>query len=129
MRSGNHHSLEEERQAILTRMHATRENYRRLLSDEESDVPGRQHTHVVNTAYKWVPSSGTIRLLAQHPILCAVAVTAVVAIGPRRLVRTVTDGGSKITNLTLRNQANIALLTRVITMVADAVQRSGTRYP
>ncbi|WP_019140439.1 hypothetical protein [Noviherbaspirillum massiliense] len=122
------HSLEEERQAILTRMQATRENYRRMLTDEP-DLNADGTHQAYSSVLRWAPRSGAMRLLTQHPIACAVAVAALVAIGPRRIARGVARSGTTITNLTVRNQANIAMLTSVISMITDVMQRGGPRNP
>lgn len=144
------HSLEEERQAILDRMQRSRESYRRMLSgqgaisgsrhalhhDESSHssaishqplAPANRHSYA--STYRWAPRGGAMRILTDHPVMCALAVAAVVAIGPRRIVRTVANSGKTVTNLTLRNQANIAMLTRLLTTVADTMQRRNMRYP
>ena len=143
------HSLEEERQAILSRMSASREDYRRALAGEATlhrhdgqlqveplhDMTGSYDmaSHYVQphnpalelaeTALSWVK---------QHPFLCAAAVAAIVAIGPGRIgrsTRTVLSGGTALAALTLRNTKNIQTATRLIASVAERIQRSRQRYP
>lgn len=163
------HSLEAERQAILDRMQRTREGYRSMLNGREHAVSHQQHssypavsgghgamvpahhqqphahTHAssqLNFAHlaQFLPRSGSMRVLTDHPVLCALAVAAVVAIGPKRIVRSaqsamhsaqnVMNSGTKVANLTVRNQANIALLMQLVTMVTDVLQRrNSTRHP
>jgi hypothetical protein len=142
-------SLEAERESILARMQANRERYRRMLMENsdvqthgtylQSDQPegslqtssyghyghtfadhDLRHNPAVQSAVHWVK---------EHPLLCVAAVAAVIAIGPRRIARTVVTGGSALTALTLRNQANVDMAGRLISQVVDYMQRGRTRPP
>jgi len=143
------HALEEERQAILSRMSASREEYRRALMGEASmhmqegqlqveplpdtDVsyditnhyvqPRHPVMDMVETTFSWVK---------QHPFLCAATVALIVAIGPRRIgrnARTVFSGGTALASLTLRNTKNIQAATRLIASVAARIQNGRSRFP
>jgi len=143
-------SLEEERQNILHRMQVRREGYRRMLTnggdirsiaDVEPLLPGAAKArlgheggpqtswpterHAVAT-YRPVPArhprSALMRVLMEHPLLCAAGVAAVVAIGPKRIVRTVMTGGTAASTLVASNQSNIDLLGRILTMAGAYVQ-------
>src|SRR4051812_39002559 len=77
------HSLEEERQALLEQIHASRDAYRRMLmqSDalEEKKTESRMSLISKDTGF---PRSMTMRWIMQHPYLCAAAVTAIVIAAP-----------------------------------------------
>lgn len=152
-------SLEAQRQSLLSRMEANREQYRRMLMDNPDgpvyDNPGRRlHAsgdaresgdqysggqqvagpysggeRYAHAAYEHGPSPAiqALRWVQEHPLLCAAAVAAVVAIGPRRIVKTAVAGGTALTALTLRNQQNINSIVRVISQVAGYVQNERTR--
>jgi hypothetical protein len=135
-------SLEEERQAILERMQMRRESYRRALSDgidlEQLPPPrsgtsgaGGSKTQLVHAQQVYptqrpvptrFPRSALMRALIDHPVLCAVGVAALVAIGPRRIVKTVASGATAIGTLTAHNQTNVDLLGKVLTMAGAYVQ-------
>ena len=144
-------SLEEERQAILDRMQMRRERYRRMLTvggdldDAEFAEPHATTTHLAatptthDTSYRAMHSSAytptgyramepmnsghgpVIRVLMEHPFLCALGVAAVVAIGPRRILRTLTSSGTALTTFA-GNQSNVDLAGRLLTMVGAYVQ-------
>lgn len=136
----NAHSLEAERQAILERMQMRRESYRRVLSGggdleripaEPVGNPALTHAHGSQTrAYYQVsrpiptrfPRSTLMRVVTEHPLVCALGVAAVIAIGPRRIVRTVTASGTALTTLSTRNQSNIDLLGKLLAMAGAYVQ-------
>lgn len=81
--------------------------------------------HAVST-YRPVPvrypRSALMRVLMEHPLLCAAGVAAVVAIGPKRILRTVMTGGTAASTLVASNQSNIDLLGRILTMAGAYVQ-------
>ncbi|NEX60348.1 hypothetical protein [Noviherbaspirillum galbum] len=127
-------SLEEERQKILDRMQASREQYRRMLLNQPEVVVNRQHPVGHHAAYAlppkaMMPRNSALRWMAQHPVVCAAAVAALIAVGPKRIARAAAQGSNAATNLTLRNPSNIDAITRLITLVADIVQRMPSRYP
>jgi len=137
------HSLEAERQAILDRMQARRERYRRMLTDgtgldedavvvEPRAAPGHAarpaivQAHAGPTVYRAAPLSArhnpVVQALMEHPLLVALGVAALVALGPRRILRTVTTGTTAISTLAVRNQSNVDLAGRLLTMVGAYVQ-------
>jgi len=67
------------------------------------------------------PRNPVMRVLAEHPFLIAVGVAAVVAIGPKRLLRTVTTTGTALGTV-MGNQSNVDLAGRLLTMVGAYVQ-------
>jgi len=131
-------SLEEERKAILERMHMRRETYRRALNGgaDLEQIPAEQvaatralpgaHAQYVYPTHRPVPTrfprSTLMRVLMDHPVLCAVGVAALVAIGPRRIVKTIATGATAVGTLTANNQTNVDLLGKVLTMAGAYVQ-------
>lgn len=73
------------------------------------------------------PVEAALDWAKQHPLLCAAAVGAVVAIGPRRLVRTLATSGGALTALTLRNPSNIDALARLISKVGAYLQQKSAQ--
>lgn len=135
-------SLEAERQAILDRMQARRERYRRMLTDgtdinDEAVVvephaatrypagPSVAHSPP-GTVYRAAPLSArhnpVVQTLMEHPFLVALGVAALVAIGPKRILRGVTTGGTALSALAVRDQSNVDLAGRLLTMVGAYVQ-------
>ncbi|HEX7649532.1 MAG TPA: hypothetical protein VF450_19200 [Noviherbaspirillum sp.] len=127
------HSLEDERQAILDRMAVSRERYRRMLHNQPEVIANAAHPVGRHAVYALpddrFPRSAAMRWVAQHPVLCAAAIAAVVVIGPARIVRTAMKGGSAATSLTLRNSPNIDTIGRLISIVADVAARIPMRTP
>jgi hypothetical protein len=81
------HSLEEERQALLEQIHASREAYRRMLmqSDAHSDAfEGKNTESHMSLVGKdtGFPRSITIRWFMQHPYVCAAVAAAIVVVAP-----------------------------------------------
>jgi hypothetical protein len=137
------HSLESERNSILERMQMSRSDYRHMLSDDEDEVrhavanlhdepasASPLHPAYVQTrARPPFPRSVTMKLLTRHPLACALAVAALVVIGPRRIVRTAVKSGGTVGALTLRNQANVDMISRLIALAGQQIaQRSRTRH-
>jgi len=127
------HSLESERNSILDRMQMSRTGFRHMLSDDEDEVrhaaadlrQAPASASPLHPAYaqaqvrRGFPRSATMKLLTRHPFACALAVAAVVVIGPRRLVRTAVKSGGTVSALTLRNQANVEMISRLIALVGQ----------
>jgi hypothetical protein len=137
------HSLESERNAILNRMQMSRSGYRHMLGDDEDEMhaaaadlrtaspSGSPHhpAYVDSHVRHRFPRSATMKLLTRHPFACALAVAAVVVIGPRRIMRTALKSGPAVTALTLRNPANVDMISRVLALVGQQVaQRTRARH-
>jgi hypothetical protein len=81
-----------------------------------------------DAAFAWVK---------QHPVLTAAAVAAIVAIGPRRIMKSLAAGGTALGAagaVALRNPQNIDLITRLFSTAAAGLQqrtnaRSSTHTP
>ncbi|WP_420477330.1 hypothetical protein [Noviherbaspirillum sp. ST9] len=131
-------SLEEERKAILERMQMRRESYRRALNGGPDldqipadpvaarALPSTAHVQHVYPTHRPVPTrfprSTLMRVLMDHPVLCAAGVAALVAIGPRRIIKTIATGATAVGTLTANNQTNVDLLGKVLTMAGAYVQ-------
>jgi hypothetical protein len=63
-----------------------------------------------------------MRVISDHPLLCALGVAAVVVIGPRRIAHTVTSSGALMGALSERNQLNIDMIGRLLSMVGAYTQ-------
>lgn len=159
--SKNAPSLEDERKAILSRMQASRDGYRRMLMTGSEDHTPSQHisgnyVHDRSTATHASHFSGgvsgggmgsgynpyqvnaaaqaALNWAKQHPLICAAAVAAIVAIGPKRIAKTVgagmATGGTALgalTASTLNNPSNIENLTRLISTVMTYLQQHELR--
>lgn len=136
-------SLEEERKAILERMQMRRESYRRALAggDDLARLAPPQgsarlqpvHAQQLYPTQRPVPTrfprSTVMRVLVDHPLLCALGVAAVVAIGPRRIARTVAGGAGTVGNLATGSQRNIDMLAKVMALAGAYMQgRAGGHY-
>jgi hypothetical protein len=73
------------------------------------------------------PVEAALGWAKEHPLLCAAAVGAVIAIGPRRVVRTLATSGGALTALTLRNPSNIDALARLISKVGAYLQQKSAQ--
>jgi hypothetical protein len=133
-------SLEEERQAILSRMQRSRDEYRRMLMDQpeahfQTSHLSADQLHGGGMTSHYQPAHNPAAEIAgaaftwmkRHPLLCAAAVVAVAAIGPRRIAKTAMSGGTALTALTLRNPQNIDAVTRLLSTVAGYLQRDRAR--
>jgi len=144
-------SLEMERQAILDRMQMRRERYRRMLTDgadlddavlvepqtaspysathalAHGPLPGGANTRAYpRTGYagarSLTPRNPVLRVLSEHPFLVALGVAAVVAIGPKRILRTVTTSGTALSTVMASDPSNVDLAGRLLTMIGAYVQ-------
>jgi predicted phage tail protein len=136
------HSLESERNSILDRMQMSRTGFRHMLSDDEDEMRhavadlhhepasvSPHHPAHAQARARPFPRSVTMTLLTRHPFACALAVAAVVVIGPRRLVRAAAKSSGMVSALTLRNQANVDMISRLIALAGQQLaQRSRTRH-
>lgn len=118
-------SQEQDKQAILDRMRARRENYRRMLQDEEQhgQVPvssaGLRDTHAFHAVSR---QQSMLQVLRQHPLLVLAGVGIVMAIGPKRVLRGLAGGGTALAALTANNQSNAGLLGRLLSVTGAYLQ-------
>ncbi|KIO50240.1 hypothetical protein [Nitrosospira sp. NpAV] len=119
-------SLEDEKKALLDRMHASRDAYRSRFSHmEEEDVPA-DALHVF-------PRSHTFKFLTRHPYSAALGLVAVLAIMPRGSLRRATRTGAAVTAGLLGGKAKTLMIRQVLPSVVHLLrshnQRSRTRFP
>lgn len=134
-------SLEQERQAILDRMQMRRESYRRMLHDGEDLPPayGRKNAPAYRldandgatadeTVYTYrrapdsFPRTRLMKTVSEHPMLVALGVAAVLAIGPRRLARSVATGSAAL-GAVAASQSRVDMLGRVLNLASAYAQR------
>lgn len=123
-------SLQMERDAILSRMHARRASYRRMLEDG-TDLDALPTAHQVKGTHIYSyeqpaalgrPRNTLLRVVQEHPLLCALGVAAIVMIGPRRIMRSVASGGAVAGVLSARNKSNMDMVGRLLTMAGAYAQ-------
>jgi UDP-N-acetylmuramate-alanine ligase len=119
-------SIQEERDALLEHMHASRVTYRQLLTDLDTE----QKTGTVSASEQLrFPRSMTMRWIMRHRYLCAVAATAAVAaivIGPRHIARSIAGKGTTARRASMAKKGpllgTIAAVTTVILRNPPATQ-------
>ncbi len=132
-------SLEAEKQAILERMQARRETYRRMLIEgtdlDTANLKRIPPTMQGMTVYRHVdepqhfPRSMLMRTVMDHPFLVALGVAAVVAIGPRRIMRTVSQGAAAAGTLSTPGDSPMDMIGKVLTIVGTFAQARGSMPP
>lgn len=127
-------TLEAERRAILDRMHARRDTYRSMLTNgtslQEAPVAHQvagTHIYSYSPAPASFPRSTLMRVITEHPVLVAAGIAAVIVIGPKRIMRTVSSGGAAVAALSARNNSNIDMIGRLLTMAGAYAQGRSNR--
>lgn len=122
-------SLQTERDAILNRMHSRRSSYRRMLTGGTAidDIPEAHrvdgtHIYTYDHTPANVPRNPVMRAMGAHPVLVALGVVAIIAIGPRRIIRTLASGGAAAGVLSARNNSNMDMVGRLLTMAGTYAQ-------
>ena len=129
-------ALEEERNAILFRIHESRDEYKKLLGEDRParrpakraqiiDVPGRDIAPAPEASF--AIQNPAVRWIKEHPVVCVAIVAGVVALGPRRVLRTGIKSVAGMAALTRRNTQNVDMVNRVIATVADYLQHRRPR--
>jgi hypothetical protein len=118
------HSLNEEKQALLAKMEASRVAYRRML--QGGDAPRATHVEPVPDTF---PRSHTMRWIRDHPYLTAAAVLAVVVMakrGSREAVGRVARRGAGASSALVRNRGRIQVAISLASALARyAASRRG----
>lgn len=141
-------SLEQERQAILDRMQMRREAYRRMLTNGEQFGARDSGTTAVEahrspgaarrldqgdgaiadtTVYTYrrvpdtFPRTRLMQVVSEHPLLCAIGVAAVLAIGPRRIVRSVATSSAAVGAIAT-SQSKMDMIGRVLAIAGAFAQ-------
>lgn len=121
--------LEEQRDALLARIHASRDAYRQQMHAVEASAHApATHAAMHDTQTHPFPRSQTMRWLLGHPLLIAGGVAAVLAIGPRRAVNGVArigplvSGAAGLLTMTLQDPVKMRAATRGIATLANMVR-------
>jgi hypothetical protein len=123
-------SLQEERDALIEHIHASRSAYRRMLTDINTTEEQKFDNETARLApqQKDFPRSMTMRWITQHPYLSAFAVAgvaALVVIGPRRAVRTVAGRAAAVKQSAVVRRSGPVL--GALTAVATSMLRNPAR--
>lgn len=112
-------SLEDEKKALLDRMHASRDTYRSKFSHADKSIPsGTLHAY---------PRSHTFKFLTRHPYAAAVGLMAVLAIMPRGSLRRVAKGGAGVTAGLLGSQARTLMIRQVLPSMVHLLRSHNPR--
>jgi len=121
--------LEEQRDALLARIHASREAYRQQMHAVEVSAPApATHGLMHDTRTHPFPRSQTMRWLLGHPLLIAGGVAALLLIGPRRAVNGVAKAGPLVSGaagmltMTLQDPAKMRVAARGAAALANMVR-------
>lgn len=121
--------LEEQRDALLARIHTSREAYRQQMHAVElKAAEPAAHALLRDTQTHPFPRSQTMRWLLGHPLIIAGGVAAVLAIGPRRAVNGVArvgplvSGAAGLLTMTLQDPAKMRVAARGIAALANMVR-------
>lgn len=128
-------SLQAERQALLEQIHASRNAYRRLLTQDDADQYLQETNALYSDPRHRFPRSMTVRWIMQHPYLCASLVAGTVALlGQKRIRRAVVSNrGAIMTTLAatgsmaVRNQPALQKYAKAFSVVAGFVQARRAR--
>lgn len=121
--------LEEQRDALLARIHASRESYRQQVQamDATHSTPTMQQMMHDPKGHPF-PRSQSMRWLLSHPMLIAGAAAAFVIIGPRRVINGIGRAGPMISTAaamvttTLQDPAKMRMATRGLATLTNMVR-------
>jgi hypothetical protein len=111
--------LEQERNALLERMHASRNNYRSELVHTEE--PGE------TTAVNAFPRSRTFKFLTRHPYSTSLGLLAALAVLPRKPLGRAVKRGIVLAAGVLGNSAKTLMMRQVLPSVVRSSLRSHNR--
>ena len=121
--------LEEQRDALLARIHASRASYREQLHAMDAGDPGPDMKELMHDPVNHpFPRSQSMRWLLSHPWLIAGGVAALVIIGPRRAIRGVgraaplVSSAAAMVTTTLQDPAKMRVATRGIASLAQMIR-------
>ena len=125
--------LEEQRDVLLARIHASREAYRQQMHviEVSASTPTptpTMHALLHDTGTHPFPRSQTMRWLLEHPLWIAGGVAALLVIGPRRAVNGVARVGPVVSSaagmltMTLQDPAKMRVAARGIAALANMVR-------
>lgn len=105
--------LENERDALLTRMDASRNSYRARLVKRE------RHPMVDDGGV--FPRSRTFRFIARHPYYASMGMVAALALIPRRPLGRAVKGGIALTAGILGSSARTLVMRQILPSVLDSL--------
>lgn len=121
--------LEEQRDALLARIHASREAYRLQMHAVDMPTPAPTMDELMaDTRTHPFPRSQTMRWLLGHPLMIAGGVAALLVIGPRRAVNGVARIGPLVSSvaglltMTLQDPVRMRAAVRGATTIANMVR-------
>lgn len=121
--------LEEQRDALLARIHASRDAYRQQMQTVDAGRPTPTMQQMMDDpAAHPFPRSQTMRWLIGHPWLIAGGVAAIALIGPRRAVNGMARVGplastaASMITMTLQDPARMRMVTRGIATLTNMVR-------
>jgi hypothetical protein len=122
--------LEEQRDALLARIHASREAYRQQMHAVEVSTPAPTMSGLMHhdTLAHPFPRSQSMRWMLGHPLVIAGGVAALMIIGPRRIVNGVARLGPLVTSgaglltMTLQDPAKMRVAARGLSTLANMVR-------
>ncbi|MDN5881009.1 MAG: hypothetical protein L0H37_01425 [Nitrosospira sp.] len=104
-------SLEEEKRALLERMHASRRNFRSRFVDEDEDEDAHDHADDADA----FPRSHTFKFLTRHPYSsAAIGLLATLAVLPRGSLSRAVKGGAAIAVAVLGSQARALMMRQLL---------------
>jgi hypothetical protein len=109
--------LEQERNALLERMHASRNSYRsELVHTEETEEPGRR------SAIDAFPRSQTFKFVTRHPYSTSLGLLAALAVLPRKPLSRVVKGGIALAAGMLGSSAKTLIVRQVLPSVVGSLR-------
>lgn len=106
--------LEQERNALLERMHASRKNYRsELVHTEESGQ---------TTTADAFPRSRTFKFITRHPYSTSLGLLAALAVLPRKPLGRAVKGGIALAAGVLGNSAKTLMMRQVLPSVVHSLR-------
>ena len=121
--------LEEQRDALLARIHASRASYREQLHAMDAGNPSPSMQELMHDPVNHpFPRSQSMRWLLSHPWLIAGGVAALVIIGPRRAINGVgraaplVSSAAAMLTTTLQDPARMRGATRGLASLAQMIR-------
>ncbi len=112
--------LEDEKKALLERMHATRAAYRSRFVPADEEHPAED--------LQAFPRSHTFRFLTRHPYSAALSVLATLAVVPRGSLSKAVKGGAAVTAGVLGRNTRILIVRQLLPTMVHLL-RSYKRRP
>jgi hypothetical protein len=123
-------SLEEQRDALLMRIHASREEYRQQMHAVDVGKPAPTMEAMMHDPQKHpFPRSQTMRWLMAHPGLVAGTLAVVVLVGPRRVINGLARTGPLISSaaagltMVLQDPAKMRMAGRGMAMMREIMRQ------